>query len=173
MERRKAVYAGTFDPVTFGHLDVIRRGSRLFDTLIVAVAVNIEKNPLFTIEERIELLREAIAAEKIDNVEVMTFTGMAVDFVRSQSSNVLLRGIRTLSDWENEFQMALTNRALDNGIETVYVMASLEYSYISSRLIREIAALGGDVSKFVPPCAEKRLNERRDELAQQIGALKA
>ncbi|MCK6439153.1 MAG: pantetheine-phosphate adenylyltransferase [Planctomycetes bacterium] len=146
--------------MTRGHLDVIKRGARLFDTLVVAVAINIEKKPLFPTEERIAMLRETVRAEKIDNVEITTFSGMAVDFVREQGSHVLLRGIRTLSDWENEFQMALTNRALDTGIETVFVMASLEYSYISSRLIREVATLGGDISNFVPPAVEKRLRKQ-------------
>ncbi|MCA8940453.1 MAG: pantetheine-phosphate adenylyltransferase, partial [Planctomycetes bacterium] len=140
--------------------DVIERGSRLFDKLIVAMAINIEKLPLFSVEEREEMLRATMQERGIDNVEVEHFDGMIVDFVKSQGSRVLLRGIRSLSDFESEFQMALTNRELARDVETVFVMASLEYSFVSSRLIREVAALGGDVSRFVPPVAEAKLKQR-------------
>lgn len=164
MEFRTAIYPGTFDPVTLGHLDVIERGARLFDRLVVAAAVNIDKRPLFSVEERLAMVSDSVKERGLRNVEVTSFEGMAVDFVRKFGSRILLRGIRTHSDWESEFQMALTNRTLDGEIETVFVMASLEYSYISSRLIREVAALGGDVEKFVPRMAAKRLQDKRAHL---------
>ena len=160
MPTRIAIYPGTFDPITFGHLDVIRRGARLFDKLVVAVAVNIEKRPWFSAQDRVAMINETIRAEGISNASAIGFDGMIVEFVRSQGSSVLLRGIRTLSDWEAEFQMALTNRELAPDIETCFVMASLEYSYISSRLIREVATLGGDISKFVPAAALAKLSTR-------------
>ncbi|MCR4318189.1 MAG: pantetheine-phosphate adenylyltransferase [Planctomycetes bacterium] len=155
--KRRGVYAGSFDPVTYGHLDVIKRGAQLFDELIVAIATNISKSPLFTLDERKEMLIESTA--EFDNVRVDTFDGMAVDFVRKVKANALLRGIRTISDFESEFQMALTNRTFAPDIETVFVMASLEYSFISSRLIREAGSLGGDISNFVPPTVAKKLEK--------------
>lgn len=157
---RTAVYPGTFDPITYGHLDVIERGSRLFDTLIVAVAVNIDKKPMFSTAERRAMIEETVKERGLTNVRVDDFHGIIVNYVRSQGSRILLRGIRTLSDWESEFQMALANRELEAAVETVFVMASLEYSYISSRLIREVVAMGGNITKFVPPAAARRLNER-------------
>lgn len=160
MPNRTAVYPGTFDPITHGHMDVIARGAKLFDRLVVAVAVNIGKSPIFSVDERLEMIREAVEERGLTGVEVVRFDGMIVDFVRSVGSSVLLRGIRTLSDWESEFQMALTNRDLAPDIETVFVMASLEYSYVSSRLIREVATLGGEVEKFLPPGAARRIRER-------------
>jgi len=164
MQGKIAVYPGTFDPITHGHLDVIKRGARIFEKLIVAPAVNIQKNPLFSQAEREEMLRDSIAAEKLGNVEVRAFSGMIVDFVRQCGTTILLRGIRTGSDFEAEFQMALTNRELDHEVETVFVMASLEYSYVSSRLIREVAALGGDVSRFVPANVAPRMIEKAKAL---------
>jgi len=159
LQPRIAVYPGTFDPVSFGHLDLIERGSRLFDELIVAVAINIEKQPWFTAEERIGMIRESVADRGLNNVTVESFSGMIVDFVRAKGSRVLYRGIRTLSDWESEFQMALANRELATEVETVFVMASLEFSYISSRLIREAASLGGRVEQFVPAPVARRMRE--------------
>ena len=156
-----AIYPGTFDPITYGHLDVIERGAKIFERLIVAVAMNIEKKPLFGDNERIEMIREAVAERALTNVEVIAFRGMIVDFVRASGSRAILRGIRTLSDWESEFQMALTNRELAPDVETVFVMASLQYSYISSRLIREVAALNGDIEKFVPRGAARRLRDKK------------
>ncbi len=159
LQPRIAVYPGTFDPVSFGHLDLIERGSRLFDQLVVAVAVNIEKRPWFAAEERISMIREVVADRGLENVTVEGFSGMIVDFVRAKGSRVLYRGIRTLSDWESEFQMALANRELAAEVETVFVMASLEFSYISSRLIREAAALGGRIEQFVPAPVAHRMRE--------------
>jgi pantetheine-phosphate adenylyltransferase len=145
---RKAIYAGSFDPVTKGHLDVIERGSKMFDELIVAVADNKSKPSLFSKSERVELIKKQIV--KYKNVCVDSFDGLLIDYVRRQKTNIVLRGIRTISDFEYEFQMALTNRAIAPDIETVFVMTCEKYSYISSRLLKEAADLGADISMFVP-----------------------
>jgi pantetheine-phosphate adenylyltransferase len=147
---RVAVYTGTFDPVHLGHLDIIERGSRLYDRLVVGVGINPEKTTLFTIEERVKLLEEVAAP--FGNVEVKAFTGLAVQFVRGLGAGVMLRGLRTLSDMEYEFTMSLMNLNLDPGIETVFLMAKEEFSHVSSSLLRQIAAFGGelDLSKFLP-----------------------
>lgn len=144
---RVAVYTGTFDPIHLGHLDVIRRGSGLFDRLIVGVGINPDKATLFSIEERVELIREVTA--QYGNVEVEAFHGLAVQFVRKAGARILLRGLRTLSDMEYEFTMSLMNLHLDPGIETVFLMAKEEFSHVSSSLLRQIAVLGGDLSKFL------------------------
>jgi len=158
MPTRLAIYPGTFDPVTNGHLDVIRRGAALFQELVVACAINIQKSPLFTVEERLEMLREETA--DLPNVRVDSFTGMAVDYVRGQGASVILRGLRTFSDFESEVQMAYANRTFASEIETVFVCATLEESFISSRLIREAAALNGEIGKFVPARVAARLRQR-------------
>lgn len=145
---RLAVYTGVFDPVHFGHLDIIQRGSRLFDRLVVGVGINPDKAPLFTIEERVSLLKRLLAA--LPNVEVRPFTGLAVHFVRSLGGRIMVRGLRTLSDMEYEFTMSLTNQSLDTEIETVFLMAKVEYSHVSSTLIRQIGFFHGDLDKFVP-----------------------
>jgi pantetheine-phosphate adenylyltransferase len=154
----RAVYPGTFDPVTYGHLDVIRRGARLFEELVVAVSEHPEKHPLFGVKDRAEMVREAAA--DIPNVRVETFTGLAVDFVRSSGASVILRGIRTVSDFEYEFQMALTNRQLADDVETLFVMSDQLYAHFSARLIREVAARGSDISLFVPPSVASRVQEK-------------
>lgn len=162
---RIGVYPGSFDPITNGHLDVIRRGAALFDRLIVAVAINQEKTAMFSLDERLDMIRESVKGIGPGEVEVDTFTGLVVDYVRKRGAKAILRGIRTMSDWEYEFQMALTNRTFAREVETVFVMASLEYSFVSSRLIKEAAAAGGDVSAFVPahvePLLKAKLGERR------------
>ena len=145
---RTAVYTGTFDPVHLGHLDIIERGSRLYDRLIVGVGINPDKATLFSIDERVELL-EAVA-RPFGNVEVRKFEGLAVQFVRGAGAGVMVRGLRTLSDMEYEFTMSLMNLNLDPGIETVFLMAKEEFSHVSSSLLRQVAALGGDLSKFLP-----------------------
>lgn len=145
---RVAVYTGTFDPVHLGHLDIIRRGSRLFDRLIVGVGINPDKATLFDIDERVELLT-AVTGE-FSNVEVQEFHGLAVQFVRKAGARIMVRGLRTLSDMEYEFTMSLMNLHLDPGIETVFLMAKEEFSHVSSSLLRQIAALGGDLTKFLP-----------------------
>ncbi|MBX3473291.1 MAG: pantetheine-phosphate adenylyltransferase [Planctomycetes bacterium] len=158
MPHRIAVYPGTFDPVTNGHLDVIRRGAALFDKLVVACAINVQKSPLFELEERLEMLREVTRG--LENIEVASFSGMAVDFVRGLGSRVILRGLRTFSDFESEVQLAYANRTFAPELETVFVCASLEESFISSRLIREAATLGGDIERFVPAVVAMRLRRK-------------
>lgn len=155
---KKAIYPGTFDPVTNGHIDVIRRGCIIFDALVVSVGCNPLKNALFSIDERMEMIRDNV--RDLKNVEVDCFKGMLVDYLREQQTNIILRGIRTVSDFESEFQRALTNRALNREVETVFVMTSEQYSYLNSTLIKEAVSLGGDVSQFVPHNVEKRLIQK-------------
>ena len=155
---KKAVYPGTFDPVTNGHLDVIKRGSIIFDTLIVSVGRNPLKETLFSVKERMEMIRDHV--KELPNVTVDCFDGMLVDYLKKQQTNIILRGIRTVSDFEYEFQRALTNRALSKEVETVFVMTSEQYSFLNSTLIREVVSLGGSVNQFVPPDVERRLKEK-------------
>ncbi len=155
---RVAVYTGTFDPVHLGHIDIIRRGSHLFDRLIVAVGINPDKATLFSIAERVKLLQSVTT--DFPNVEVLPFTGLAVRFVRDAGARIMLRGLRTLSDMEYEFTMSLMNLNLDPGIETVFLMAKEEYSHVSSSLLRQIAGLGGDLSKFLPEPVKASLIEK-------------
>ncbi|MFL6415123.1 MAG: pantetheine-phosphate adenylyltransferase [Bryobacteraceae bacterium] len=158
-----AIYPGSFDPLTNGHLDVIARGSKLVDRLIVAVLTNTQKAPLFNVSERLEIIREATA--QLANVEVGGFEGLLVDYAAAQNATVIIRGIRAISDYENELQMALLNRRMRPEIETVFLMASEEYSFVSSRMIREISHLGGDVTGFVPPIVTARLRAKRSRNA--------
>jgi pantetheine-phosphate adenylyltransferase len=158
LDPRAAVYTGSFDPVHLGHLDVIRRGARLYDRLIVGVGTNPEKEPLFTPEERVELLRSVTAPFK--NVEVRAFDGLTIQFVRSAGARVMLRGLRTLSDMEYEFNMSLANLALDPEIETVFLMGKEGYSHISGTLLRQVAMFGGPLDRFVPPVIKKALEAR-------------
>jgi pantetheine-phosphate adenylyltransferase len=155
---RSAVYTGVFDPVHLGHLDLIRRGSQLFDRLVVGVGINPDKAPFFSLEERVQLVK--VVTVQYANVEVLPFEGLAVRFVRGAGARIMLRGLRTLSDMEYEFTMSLTNLALDSRIETVFLMAKEEYSHISSTLIRQIATFEGDLDKFVPPEIKRALLER-------------
>ena len=153
-----ALYPGSFDPVTRGHLDLVERALPLFDHLTVAVGVNTQKNPTFTTEERVEMLR-AVLPES-DKLRVVTFTGLVVDYCRENGIGAILRGLRIVSDFEAEYQLALTNRHLEPKIESVFVMPSAQYSYVSSSLIREIVRSGGDVSSFLPDLVEQRLRDR-------------
>ncbi|MCM8790369.1 MAG: pantetheine-phosphate adenylyltransferase [Candidatus Omnitrophica bacterium] len=145
---KTAVYPGTFDPVTYGHIDLIKRASRIFGKVIVAVAHNAQKGVLFSVEERVSMLKDAVKG--IKNVTVDDFDGLVVDYVKSQGSHVMIRGLRMLSDFEYEFQMALTNRKLADDIETIFMMPHEDYSYVSSRLLKEAASLGADLKNFVP-----------------------
>jgi pantetheine-phosphate adenylyltransferase len=154
----KALYPGTFDPPTNGHVDLITRGSKLFDHLTVAVLVNPVKNPLFTVEERVEMLKEATSG--IGNVSIATFNGLMVEFARQLGVSAVLRGIRAISDYEYEFQMALMNRRLAPEIETVFLQPAGRYSFVSSRMLKEVFSLGGDVTGLVPPNVLKRLRAR-------------
>ncbi|HEV3254094.1 MAG TPA: pantetheine-phosphate adenylyltransferase [Candidatus Acidoferrales bacterium] len=153
-----AIYPGSFDPVTNGHLDLIERGAKIFDRLIVAVLRNLEKDPLFAISERVEMLGEVTRAWP--NVEVDVFGGLLMDYARQKKAQVILRGIRAISDYEYELQMALMNRKLEPNIETVFMMPAETYSYLSSRLVREIARLGGSVRDLVPALVEERLRTK-------------
>lgn len=153
-----AVYPGSFDPLTNGHVDIITRGARIFDRIIVAILINAEKNPLFRMDERLEIAREVF--KDLPNVEVDTFNGLLVDYVERRGAQVIVRGLRAVSDFEFEFQMALMNRRLNGKIETVFMMPAEQYSYISSRLIKEVFALGGRVHGLVPDTVEDRLREK-------------
>lgn len=153
-----ALYPGSFDPVTRGHLDLVERALPLFDRLTVAVALNSSKTPTFSADERVDMLREVLPRD--ERLSVTTFSGLVVDFCREQGIGAVLRGVRTVSDFEYEYQMALTNRHLAPGIETVFVMPSVQFSYVSSSLIREIVRHGGDVTSFLPPPVERRLRAR-------------
>ena len=154
----RALYPGTFDPPTNGHVDLVHRGAKLFDHLTVAILVNPVKNPLFTVDERVEMLIEATAG--IGNVSVATFDGMMVDFAREHGASAVLRGIRAISDYEHEFQMALMNRRLAPEVETVFLQPAGRYSFVSSRMVKEVFSFGGDVSGLVPPNVLKRLRAR-------------
>ena len=153
-----ALYPGTFDPPTNGHVDLIQRGARLFDHLTVAILNNPEKNPLFTVEERVEMLKEVTGS--LANVSIATFEGLMVEFARKQGASAVLRGIRAISDYEYEFQMALMNRRLAPEIETVFLQPAGRYSFVSSRMLKEVFSFGGDVTGLVPPNVLKRLRGR-------------
>lgn len=155
---RKALYPGSFDPVTRGHLDLIARGASLFGRLVVAVADNPRKKPAFTVEERVEMLRRH--TRRLKNVEVASFTGLAVDFAKARGLGAILRGARTTSDFEFEYQMALTNRSLAPLVETVFLMPSEEFAFLSSSLIKEVVASGGDASRWVTEDVERALAKR-------------
>jgi pantetheine-phosphate adenylyltransferase len=155
----KAVYPGSFDPLTFGHLDIIERCVRLFDRVVVSILTNPAKEALFSVEERCDMIDKAVR-KRFPNVEVDVFHGLLVDYAREKNAQVIVRGIRAVTDYEYEFQMALMNRRLAPGIETVFMMPAEHYSYLSSRLVKEIASLGGSVEGLVPPQVEKRLKKR-------------
>jgi len=158
MSKITAIYPGSFDPVTNGHLDLIERASKLFHHLVVAVLTNPEKDPLFSVKERVEMLDLVVAG--LPNVEVDTFQGLLVDYARGKDARVLLRGIRAVSDYEYELQMAMMNRQLEPEMETVFMLPAEAYSYLSSRLVREVARLGGSVKDLVPPVVEERIRAK-------------
>ena len=159
MHTVKAVYPGTFDPLTNGHLDLIARGAKIVDQLVVAILRNSEKGtPLFSVSERLEMITEAV--QVFSNVSVTTFDGLLVDFARQQGAKAVLRGIRAISDYEYEFQMAMMNRKLDPELETLFMMPAEKYTYVSSRLIKGVFRLGGDVSALVPPLVVERLKTK-------------
>ncbi len=160
MKRIKAIYPGSFDPPTNGHLDLIERGSKIFDELVVAILRNPEKNPLFSVADRRKML-EAMTAD-FDNVSIDTFDGLTVDYALKVEARAILRGIRAISDYEYELQMALMNRKLQPGLETVFMMPAEKYSYLSSRLVREVAQLGGSVECLVPAIVGEKLREKMD-----------
>ena len=158
MKKRTAVYPGTFDPVSNGHLDLIKRGLRIFDKVIVAVALNPAKNPLFNIDERVNFIREAVKVWK--NVEVEAFDNLLIDYVKKKKADVIIKGLRAVSDFEHELQMSLMNRRLDTHIETVFMMPSEEYSFLSSKVLKEVASLKGDIRGMVPSAVVEGLKRK-------------
>ena len=157
---RRAIYPGTFDPITMGHLDIIERCSRLFDEVIVAILVNVEKEPMFTVEERVKMIQETVTWP---NVTAGTFEGLLVHYAVEQEAHAIVRGIRAVSDYEYELQMALMNRRLEPELETVFLMAGDGYSYISSRLIKEVFKLGGSINGLVPESVERRMRDKAED----------
>lgn len=157
-KKRIAIYAGTFDPITFGHLDVLERASLLFDKVIIAIAASSSKKTIFTVEERIKMIKDSIA--DIKNVEALSFKGLLVNFAKECNATAIVRGLRAISDFEYEFQMALTNRKIEENVTTVFLMPNEKYTYLNSTLVREISMLGGDVSAFVPENVNKKLKKK-------------
>ena len=158
--KKVAIYPGSFDPVTFGHLDIIQRACKVFDELVVAVLVNPAKHTAFTTEERIGFLKRATAEMGIENVSFVGFDGLLAEYTKQQGIGIIVKGLRALSDFEYEFQMALTNRKLNPDLETMFFTTSAENMYLSSSMVRQIAGFGGDISPFVPSCILEELKER-------------
>lgn len=157
----RAIYPGSFDPVTYGHLDIIERSSKLVDELIVGVLNNNAKTPLFSVEERVRMLEEV--TKDIENVKVVPFEGLLIDFAEKMDAGMVVRGLRAITDFENELKMAQTNHKLSPKVETVFLTTSLEYAYLSSTVVKEVAAFGGDISQFVPEIVERRIQEKKIE----------
>lgn len=157
----RAIYPGSFDPVTYGHLDIIKRSSGLVDELIVGVLNNNAKSPLFSTEERVKMLQEV--TKDIPNVKVVMFEGLLVDFAKQMNAGMIIRGLRAITDFEYELQMAQTNHKLAEGLETIFLTTSLEYSFLSSTIVKEVATYGGDISQFVPEYISKRIAEKLDK----------
>lgn len=155
---KTAIYPGSFDPVTYGHLDIIERSSKLFDRLVVGVLVNVQKVPMFSLEERVEMIKKETA--HLPNVEVQGFSGLTVDFARENGAGFMIRGLRAVTDFEYELQLSHTNRELAPDVDTVFLTTGLKYGYISSSVTKEIALFGGDITKFVPPAVEERIKEK-------------
>ncbi|NLB55996.1 MAG: pantetheine-phosphate adenylyltransferase [Lentisphaerae bacterium] len=165
MNKLAAIYPGTFDPITFGHLDMVKRASKMFDRLVLAILINPQKRFMFTLEERVEMAKKV--ASKFDNVEVDFFDGLLVDYAKRMNIGIIVRGVRAFSDFEYEFQMALTNRKMAPEIETLFMMPQETFSYISSSLVRDIASLGGDTSSFVPSFVQHALKKKYESNKKQ------
>ena len=155
---KKAIYPGSFDPVTYGHIDIIERAADIFDELIVAVLNNSAKQPLFSIDERVNILQEVLKG--IPNIRILSYEGLLVDFAMECNANVIVRGLRAVTDFEYELQLAQTNSVLNEGVDTIFLTTSLEYAYLSSSTVREVASYGGDIAKFVPPLVQKLTYEK-------------
>lgn len=161
----KAIYPGSFDPVTLGHIDVVRRASALFDVLIIGILGNSAKTPLFSVEERVNMLKEATA--DLPNVEVRSFNGLTVEFARECGANALVRGLRAITDFDYELQIAQLNRVIAPEIDTVFLTTNLKYAYLSSSSVKEVAAYGGDISRFVPPAVEEKVHKKFEEIRER------
>jgi pantetheine-phosphate adenylyltransferase len=155
---RRVIYPGTFDPITNGHLDIIERAITLFDNVTIGVTTNPAKNPLFTVEERVAMIRQVTAS--FTNVEVDSFSGLLVDYAKRLGACAIIRGLRAISDFEYEFQMALVNRKISDGIVTVFLMPNEKYTYLNSTIVKELATFGGDISRFVPPLVEAQVKQK-------------
>lgn len=158
MSRKIAVYPGSFDPITFGHLDIINRALKIFDEVIIAIARNDKKNPMFSVEERLELIKAVLAGN--DRVRIETFDGLLVDYVRKSKAQAIIRGLRAISDFEYELQMAQINRSISKDVETVFLMTSVFYSFLSSSIVKEVSSLNGPVDGLVPPVVKKALDAK-------------
>ncbi len=160
--KKTAIYPGSFDPLTNGHVDIIKRGLKVFDKIVVAILINPLKKPLFTVEERVELIKESL--KDYPNIEVDSFGGLLIDYARKRKVSAILRGMRAVSDFENEFQMAMMNRKLNRDIQTIFLMTGLRWLFISSSTIKEVASFGGDVANMVPSCVNTKLIERYKQI---------
>ena len=155
---KRAIYPGTFDPVTFGHLDIIERSSKIFDEIIVGILINNSKSPVFTVEQRVAMMREAV--ERFPNVRVMSFSGLLIDFAKEQQAGFIVRGLRAVTDFEYELQMTQTNKVIAPEIDTIFLTTSLKYSYLSSSTVKELVSFGADISRFVPEHVREQLIEK-------------
>lgn len=167
MDTKTVICPGSFDPVTLGHIDIIKRASKMFDKVIVAVLVNMSKTPSFTIDERIAFLKEALC--DVENIEIVGFSGLLADYARERGANAVVKGLRAMSDFEYEFQMALTNKKLNPELDTVFLTSDSQYMYLSSSMVKQIASLGGDISFFVPACIHTQVCERLKNNRNQKG----
>lgn len=161
----RALYSGSFDPVTLGHLDIIKRAANVFDEVVVAVLNNKAKNPLFSVEERVNMLKET--TQELPNVRITSFSGLLVDFAKKEEINVIVRGLRAITDFEYELQMAQTNHELLPEVDTMFLTTNILYSYVSSTIVKEVASYGGDVSHFVPECITERIRDKYEEKQKQ------